>query len=417
MDDTPTTTPDGDVFMDLALASSGLPPDGLVPVVSNAAARLGGRDAEVWLVDLSQRRLNHLSPSGERALPPRPVDGTAPGSAYRSVQPLEVPAGGRGRRLWIPILDAAERLGVLGVTVDGPVLDADQPGTLRRWTALASRVGELVVSKSGYGDVIALARRTDGVSLAAEMRWTMLPPLTFASPGVTVSGILEPAYDIAGDCFDYAVNRDVVHVALLDAIGHGLEASHMANLAIAGYRNLRRAGVGLGETVMSLDRLIAQQFGEQRFITGQIATLDHSSGVLRMVNAGHPRPLLVRRGRDLGDVPCEPCRPVGLGAVPTTTTDVALEPGDAVLFHTDGVTESRSADGTFFGRDRLADLVVRRMAGGDTPAEVLRQVVHAVLEHEDQRLRDDATLVMLEWQGARSNDRLADLRGGRSHGS
>ncbi|MFP3901765.1 MAG: PP2C family protein-serine/threonine phosphatase [Acidimicrobiia bacterium] len=416
MDGGPAPTPDGDVFMDLALASRGLPPDGLATAVRQVATRLGGWDAEVWLVDLAQRRLNLLSPAGARAVPPRPVDGTAPGSAYRSVQPIEVPADGHGRRLWVPILDAAERLGVLGVTVQGPVLDADQPGTLRRWTALAAMVGELVVSKSGYGDVIALARRTDGVSLAAEMRWTMLPPLTFSSHDVTVSGILEPAYDIAGDCFDYAVNRDVLHVALLDAIGHGLEASHMANLAIAGYRNLRRGGVGLGETVMALDRVVAQQFGEQRFITGQIATLDHSSGVLRIVNAGHPRPLLLRQGRDVGDVPCEPCRPVGLGAVPTTTTEVALEPGDAVLFHTDGVTESRSADGTFFGRDRLADLVVRRMAGGDNPAEVLRAVVHAVLEHEDQRLSDDATLVMLEWRGG-PDDRLGELRGGRSRGS
>jgi hypothetical protein len=407
-----TQLPGQDVFIELALASHGLPPDQLVQLAMAAATRLGGRDAELWLVDLAQRQLNHLSPPGRRTLAPRPVDGTTPGSAYRSVQTVDVPADGGGRRLWVPILDSAERLGVLGVTVDGSLLDADPAGALRRWTALASLLGELIVTKAAYGDAIAVARRTEGVTLAAEMRWAMLPPLTFSSPSVTVSGILEPAYDIAGDCFDYAVNGDIVHIALLDAIGHGLEASRMANVAVAGYRNLRRSGAGIRETIMSLDRLISQQYGKQRFITGQVATLDVAGGVLRLVNAGHPRPILFRDGRDVGDLPCDPCRPVGLGAVPTTETDVALEPGDLVLFHTDGVTEARSTEGTFFGRDRLADLVVRRTAGGDTPAEVLRQVVHAVLGYEDDRLRDDATLLVLEWRGGRRDDRLGDRRGG-----
>lgn len=399
--------------MELALASHGLPPDDLASAVATAAAGLGGRHVEVWLVDLAQRQLNHLSPPGARTLAPQSVDGTAAGSAYRSVQTVDVPADDGGRRLWVPILDSAERLGVLAVTVDGPALDGDPSGAMRRWTALASLLGELAVTKSAYGDAIALARRTEGVSLAAEMRWTMLPPLTFSSPDVTVSGILEPAYDIAGDCFDYAVNGEIVHVALLDAIGHGLEASLMANTAVAGYRSLRRAAAGLAETIMSLDRLIAQQYGEQRFITGQIATLDTGSGVLRMVNAGHPRPILFRGGSDIGDLPCEPCRPVGLGAVPTTETEIALEPGDSVLFHTDGVTDARSAQGAFFGRDQLADLVVRRMAGGDKPSEVLRRVVHTVLEYEDRRLSDDATLVALEWRGGGEDDRLGDRRGGR----
>ena len=98
----------------------------------------------------------------------------------------------------------------------------------------------LVVSKSSYGDNLVLTRRLRDMDLAAEMRWSMLPPLTFTNDRVALAGMLEPAYEIAGDAFDYAVNGDVAHVAIIDAMGHGLEASRMANLAVGSYRHSRR---------------------------------------------------------------------------------------------------------------------------------------------------------------------------------
>ena len=44
------------------------------------------------------------------------------------------------------------------------------------------------------------------MTLAAEMQWSLLPPLSFAAGGVTIAGLLEPAYEVGGDCFDYAYN-------------------------------------------------------------------------------------------------------------------------------------------------------------------------------------------------------------------
>ena len=109
-----------------------------------------------------------------------------------------------GRRLWLPILDSAERVGVLGL------LGGDED-PIDDWLSVASLLGELVVSKEKYGDLISRVRRRKPVSLAAEMRWSLLPPLTFSSPLVTVSGILQPSYGVAGDAFDYAVRRHHGH--------------------------------------------------------------------------------------------------------------------------------------------------------------------------------------------------------------
>lgn len=145
-----------------------------------------------------------------------------------------------GTRIWVPILDSAERVGVLGAVVPDATLE-----TLRRWTMLSGLVGEMVVTKTRYGDALSIARRTRAVSLAAELRWNLLPPLTFTSPDVVVAGMLEPAYEIAGDTFDYAINGDRAHIGLFDAMGHGLEACRMANLAVGSYQHSRRTGADL----------------------------------------------------------------------------------------------------------------------------------------------------------------------------
>ena len=64
------------------------------------------------------------------------------------------------------------------------------------------------------------------------MRWGLLPPLTFTSPDVTIAGFLQPSQGIAGDAFDYGVTGRIASVAIFDAMGHGLEASRMANVAV-----------------------------------------------------------------------------------------------------------------------------------------------------------------------------------------
>jgi serine phosphatase RsbU (regulator of sigma subunit) len=265
---------------------------------------------------------------------------------------------------------------------------------------MASITAGLVVSKSTYGDNLVLARRTRDMDLAAEMRWSMLPPLTFINDRVAVAGMLEPAYEIAGDAFDYAVNGDMVHLAIIDAMGHGLEASRMANLAVGSYRHSRRRGLGLEETFSAMDKVVAEQFGAERFVTGQLVRLDLSTGRLTWVNAGHPRPLLWRNGQPAGDLHCETSLPLGMGYVPAEVAQVSLEPGDAVLFLTDGVIEARSTSGEFFGRARLAEKWLQAADGGELPAEILRRLCHGILEHQQGRLQDDATLLMVVWTGA-----------------
>jgi serine phosphatase RsbU (regulator of sigma subunit) len=94
--------------------------------------------------------------------------------------------------------------------------------------------------------------------------------------------------------------------------------------------------------------------------------------------------------------------PLGLGTVFDDTREVSresLEPGDRVLLYSDGVVEARDGTGAFFGVDRLADFVSRE-AGAEMPApETMRRLMHAILEHQEGALQDDATTMLVEWRG------------------
>jgi hypothetical protein len=386
-------------FINLIHASHRLHPDDLPRVVRDEANRIGLDDLTILLADLEQRILIPFAPDAGSDVPPPPlvsIDGSMAGRAYRTERPL---VGDRvdGRTpLWLPLLDSSERIGVVAVSTTIDVDDQVVASAL----AFASLIGELIASKAQYGDAITRTRRTRDVTLSAELRWSMLPPLTFSGRNVTITGVLEPAYTIAGDTFDYAVDGEVANVAIIDAVGHGLEASRIANLAVTAYRHGRRRGLSTLDIYKEMDEAIADQFGGEKFATAQLATLDLAEGQLCWLNAGHPSPMVIRQLRRI-DLQSETCLPVGV-AFPGSRAELArfdLEPGDLLLFFTDGVIEARSPDGEEFGRDRLGDLLAQAATASQTPAETVRRLAHAVLEHQEGILQDDGTLLLVVWHG------------------
>ena len=372
-------------------ASRSLHPDHVPDITIEAAALIGATDVVVYVVDHEQVTLRPL-PSRTGATEALDINSTLAGRAFRTQEVITGDAED-GRRVWIPIVDGTERVGILALTL--PEVDTT---AAQRCRYLGSLLGEMLVSKSAFGDGLARAKRTRPMSLAAELRWALLPPLSFENNDVAISGTLEPAYDVAGDCFDYAVNGETAHLGIFDAMGHGLEASRIASLAVGCYTHSRRHDKSLEETFLAIDSVVSEQFGHDKFVTGQLAVLSLDTGNLRWTNAGHPIPMLLRGGKVVGDLACDPCPPLGIGYGGFEISNYALEPGDSVLFVTDGVTEAPSPTGELFGRERLADLLERAAASKEPAAEMMRRLVHAVLDHVQGGLRDDATLVLLRWR-------------------
>ncbi|WNI26346.1 PP2C family protein-serine/threonine phosphatase [Streptomyces sp. ITFR-16] len=365
----------------------------LSTAVERCTKALGLRQSVVYLADLQQRLLVPLT---DRA-PELDIDGSLAGWSYRT-QALRVEEGGAwGLTAWLPLVDGAERLGV--VAVAAPSLD---PVLLARGRALASLLAMMITSKRAYKDSFIRRTRTEPMRLPAELLQAFLPPRTVGTPHVVSTAVLEPAYEIGGDGFDHALTGTTLHASILDAMGHDLASGLTTSVTLAACRNARRTGADLPELVESVDAALSRWLPEQ-FCTGILSQLDLAGGVLRWINCGHPAPLLIR---DRVLVPHamerEADPPMGylstFAAGPRQVHEIALEPGDRVLMYTDGATESRMRNGTEFGLERFVDYVVRAAAAGELAPETLRRLIHSLLESESTGLRDDATILMLEWK-------------------
>ncbi|GAB7039121.1 MULTISPECIES: PP2C family protein-serine/threonine phosphatase [Catenuloplanes] len=373
-------------------------PEDLPGMVMDAAAQLDATALIIYLVDHQQRWLTPLTAPGTPAREPLAVDGTLPGRAYSLTETIVAEGGGDGVRMWVPVLDGAERLGVLEV-VAAVALTAQ---AVEDCKAVASVLGEIIVTRSLYTDTIERVRRREPMRLPAEILRAQLPPLTFATDRLVVSGILEPCYDVAGDAFDYAVNGDVAHLALFDAAGHGssggTRAVMLATQALGAYRNARRTGLDLIGTYHHIDDAV-RAYDRSGMITAVLAELDQRTGVLRVISAGHPGGILLRGGRAVKVLPTPTALPVPLGDLRApVVVEEMLEPGDQLLLYTDGITEARSRDGDLFGIDRLIDFAVKAVADRLPPPETTRRLVHAILAHQDDTLQDDATVLLAAWR-------------------
>lgn len=381
----------GDLLLSLLRRARTLAPDALVDLVIETANEAGAFDVEVLLVD---HQLLHLvrAPGTGRRDRVVDVEGTAPGEAFMRQETVEEALDGGDVRLWLPVTEIADRLGILGLTF-GRI---DDEG--RQWCEdLAALVATLHQDRQRYTDSFLRVRRLHPMSLPAELQFGQLPPLNFAAPGVTVSGLLEPAYEIGGDAFDYALNGPILHFALFDAMGHGLDAAAIAAVAVGGYRNQRREGATMEQAVLFMDAAVMAQFGGDRFATAQLGELDVRTGACRWLSAGHPPPMRAR-GESVERLPgSDPRVPIGLGGDDVDVAEVQLDPGDRLFFYSDGVVESRSSSGVHFGEERLRRVLAAH--AGALPGEQVRQLIKAVMAHQEGSLRDDATVMALEWLG------------------
>ena len=370
-------------------------PDDVPDAIARAAALTGAFDLTIYLVDFAQSMLVPVPDIRPHVDVPVavPVDGSPEGEAYLGRRMVTSSPDG-ATRICVPVIEGSECTGVLAFSQTGPLVD----GTSRRCEELGMLAGAAIVVAARSTDLFNVVRRRKAMSLPASIQWGLLPPLQVAAPGVSSNGVLEPAYDVGGDCFDHAVNGQTADVVIMDAMGHGLGSSMLSSLAIETYRHDRREGQPLAVTYGHVDEVLGETFGDDRFVTGQMAKLDLQAGRLAWTNAGHPLPLLVRGERVLAQLECRPSLPWGLGGELVEVAESALRPGDSVVFYTDGVFEGRDSSGTEFGMDRFIDAIERASSERPPAGVSLRSAVRHIVEFQGEALRDDATVVWLTWE-------------------
>jgi serine phosphatase RsbU (regulator of sigma subunit) len=383
--------------------------------VSRHAAMADLHDVAIYLVDIRQEVLREMTGLGADARQGYPgefaVEGTLAGRAFQQGESVQGPRDGRGRFVWwTPLIKGTERLGVLRVA------SADDSPRVRRTTELlASMVALVLIARRGSSDAYPRLLRTKQMKVVAELEWELMPPRTYADSDVVISGLMEPAYEVGGDAFDYAVADDKVHLAVFDSMGHDTAAGVAANIAVATYRNQRRKDVGLPAVGEVIERVLLDQFDGHQYVTGVLSTLDTRTGKLAWINRGHPAPIIIRGQRWSTDLECPPAHPMGTDlGLKAAVCSAQLEPGDRIVLYTDGIPEARNSEGEQFGLERFTDFLIRHHTDQLPAPETLRRLMRSILKHHGERLTDDATVLLTEWigpeaKGSHRPERLAGL--------
>lgn len=341
---------------------------------------MGVTDVVVWLTDYGYTQLHDL---GDR-LEPIPVAGSRAGRAVQTGEPVQhqdttfVPLGRRGHVIGVLQMTGAQH---------------------REVKQLALVIGDSLLATRRHSDVVDRVRGADKLGLAATIQYELLPHPSFLDQGVEVAGMLEPAYDIAGDAFDYAINPEGTYLALFDAAGHGLRSTTLTALALGTYRLSRRQGRSPEETAIAIDRVVAANGRPGEFVTGLVVELRPEQRLLRVWNGGHLPPLILRNRKAIVVEPDPVLLPFGLGPEVAEPVAVSIEPEDQLFMYTDGVVQAKNSELAFWGLDSLQQVVTARVDERIPLFQVCRAVLQGVMDYVGGPLEDDATVVGLRWTG------------------
>jgi serine phosphatase RsbU (regulator of sigma subunit) len=385
-----------DVGALLAAAEAAAPVEAVDAVAEALAAMISAEQVSFLIADFSGDaliRLGNASSDGAAVRGGREtaervaLEGTAGGRALAE-QRVEVVEDGDGAWLYAPVTSRGEAVGVLELRIPhGPdeqtIADAAQAGHALAYIVIAGR---------RYTDLFEWGQRSVPLSLAAEIQHRLLPGSYTCEAGqFTLAAWLEPAGEVGGDTFDFALGRDELFFSITDAMGHTVNAALLATLLVGSIRNGRRRHADLAEQACLADRALIEHAGGSQFVTGQLASIDLSTGAATIVNAGHPPPLRLRNGV-VDEVPLSADPP--FGAVSNSTfhpQTLPLEPGDRLLFVTDGVLERAAAAADVRG--------VLAASRGDHPRQAVQHVIQAAMRASGDDLGDDATALCLDWHG------------------
>jgi serine phosphatase RsbU (regulator of sigma subunit) len=322
------------------------------------------------------------------------------GTRYERVlrtQRADVEPNGNGAQMIVPVTDRGDAIGVLELHL--PRFPSGDE--ILAICNAAHALGYVIIAARRHTDVFEWGQRSTPFALAAEIQRRLLPPSYTCEAGqFTLAGWLEPAASVGGDTFDYTLERGLLQLSITDAVGHQVPAALVATLLVGALRNGRRRGLDLAAQARYANDALVEHAAPGQFVTGQLLRVDLEGGTAEIVNAGHTLPLRLRDGR-VEEIPLRVEQPFGVERGRSFKPQpFPLEPGDRVIFLTDGMLERNAAS---------LDVAAALAGSADLhPREVVHELGSAVLRATGGDLKDDATMVCLDWYGGPPRGRVTE---------
>jgi serine phosphatase RsbU (regulator of sigma subunit) len=197
---------------------------------------------------------------------------------------------------------------------------------------------------------------------------------------------------VGGDLYEIVATGERVRLVVGDAEGKGLPALQSAAQVLGVFREAAHEEDSQTAIASRIENSLARRPGRGQFVTAILAEISADGTKMELVSCGHPPPLLISAGGTrLAD--CPPGLPLGLGdlsAEPRLPATIALEPGDEVLFYTDGATEARDKAGELFS---LTDSYSVRMP--HNPEQLVDQLSDELTRYAGHAPDDDIALLLV----------------------
>ncbi len=304
----------------------------------------------------------------------------------------------------VPIVGEDGVIGALNLESD--TLDAFSEADVEFLEFFATAAAIFIEKAVVHRELVEKHRIEQQLRIAREVQGALLPGSDLAIPGWDCAGLNEPSWEIGGDYYDYLPKPDGrIGLAIADVSGKGVPAALIMATFRAALRAQRPQGAPVEHVASRLNRILLDSMDASRFVTAVYGLLDPGTATFTYVNCGHVPPIILRGGR--AAEPLASSGPaLGMWAdVPFAPGRVTLDPGDILVFYTDGVIEAMDASGEPFGDGRLADVL---LANRDEPARrMVRAVVEATRAFAARTgFEDDFTIVVLKRDRGRASHAL-----------
>ncbi|MBL8057438.1 MAG: SpoIIE family protein phosphatase [Anaerolineales bacterium] len=264
--------------------------------------------------------------------------------------------------------------------------------------SLAEQIGTVLDNLALQAQLAARLRLEHELEIAAQIQASLLPAGLPQPPGLALAGVVVAASQVGGDFYD-VVEPVPGQLAVLtgDVAGKGIPAAMLTTLVRAELRGQALAGTSPGEALARANLALEPDLTRlETFATALVALVDVPAMSVRFASAGHTAALYWHAAADRAEALPSTALPLGIFRESTRAEhSLALQPGDALVLYSDGVTEALDADGEIFGWAGLAEAA---LAGRGATAGVVLELIRQATEvhRAGQPLNDDLTLLVLQ---------------------
>lgn len=239
------------------------------------------------------------------------------------------------------------------------------------------------------------------LSIAREIQMGMIPKIFPPFPDrkdVDLHAILHPAKEVGGDLYDFFIDENHLYFMIGDVSGKGVPASLFMAITRSLFRTLSQKEHSPAKIVTEMNNSIADNNESSMFVTLIVGILNLQDGKLKLCNAGHNPPILIRPNGNVNFLEFKTHLFAGvIENFEYTEEEIVLEKGSKLFLYTDGVTEAENIDKELFGEEQLVNIL-----SANTSLDVrttVESVVSSVANHvREAEPSDDLTILLINYE-------------------